>query len=93
MLTPPILVNNMPFYAKSAGHVTRPYQGISLPKSKYPGYEVGLVEGIFINYWLESWKEGIPSKIILRNICRGELPPNDDEEAQKQTENAQIRHL
>ena len=30
----------MPFYAKSAGHVTRPYQGISLPKSKYPGYEV-----------------------------------------------------
>ena len=27
------------FYAKS-GHVTRPYQGISLPKSKYPGYEV-----------------------------------------------------
>ncbi len=40
MLTPPTLVNNMPFYAKSAGHVTRPYQGISLPKSKYPGYEV-----------------------------------------------------
>ena len=33
--------NNTPFYAKSAGHVTRPYQGISLPKSKYPGYEVG----------------------------------------------------
>ena len=25
---------------KSADHVTRPYQGISLPKSKYPGYEV-----------------------------------------------------
>jgi hypothetical protein len=22
------------------GHVTRPYQGISLPKSKYPGYKV-----------------------------------------------------
>ncbi len=40
MLTPPTLVNNMLFYAKSAGHVTRPYQGISLPKSKYPGYEV-----------------------------------------------------
>ena len=40
MLTPLTLVNNMPFYAKSAGHVTRPYQGILLPKSKYPGYEV-----------------------------------------------------
>ncbi len=25
---------------KIRGHVTRPYQGISLPKSKYPGYEV-----------------------------------------------------
>jgi hypothetical protein len=26
---------------KIRGH-TRPYQGILLPKSKYPGYEVGL---------------------------------------------------
>jgi hypothetical protein len=26
----PTLVNNTPFYAKSAGHVTIPYQGISL---------------------------------------------------------------
>jgi hypothetical protein len=40
ILTPPTLVNNTPFYAKSTGHVTRPCQGISLPKSKYPGYEV-----------------------------------------------------
>ena len=30
ILTPPTLVINTPFYAKSAGHVTRSYQGISL---------------------------------------------------------------
>ena len=42
ILTPPTQVHNTPFYAKSAGHVTRPYQGISLPKSKYPGNEVAV---------------------------------------------------
>ncbi len=60
MLTPPILVNNMPFYAKSAGHVTRPYQGISLPKSKYPGYEVGSYHRIrdaFHKQFTETSKE------------------------------------
>jgi hypothetical protein len=45
----PTLVNNTPFYAKSAGHVTRPYQGISLPKSKYPGYEVDVAKATFFS--------------------------------------------
>jgi hypothetical protein len=27
--------------------MTRPYQGISLPKSKYPGYEVDVAKATF----------------------------------------------
>ncbi len=37
----------MPFYAKSAGHVTRPYiPGYFAPQGQIPGYEVDV---IFVN--------------------------------------------
>ena len=61
-------VYKTPFYAKSAGHVTRPYQGISLPKCKYPGNEVDNTKDS--REQIRSWKTGFKPVFHLRISSR-----------------------